>query len=448
MTLETNNEKRKNRWANDSIASKSVIIILMILLLQLPTALIKRMIDERDGLREQTVTEVSSKWANEQELIGPILSIPVYYNKMNDDKELNTVKTYFHLMPEDLNIDGSVDTETLKRGIYEVVVYNSFLDFKGHFEWSDRINYFENIKSIDYDNALLTIGISDLRGLRDRVRPVWNGETLSVESGSIFPSIIKSGITVQLPNIASIVEEGAAFNFKLNLQGSKQLSFVPIGKLTTTTLDSPWSSPSFNGSFLPYDRNLTDDGFTAEWKVLQLNRSIPQSFWGSGKQPSLTQSNYGVELMMPLDDYQKSMRSVKYGLLTIALTFLVFFLVEVLNKQRIHPFQYGLVGLALCLFYVLLLSISEQLNFNIAYVISTFGIVTMIAMYSLSIFNLKKITGILILVMSSVYSFLFVILQLADYALLMGSVGLTIILGLTMYLTRNINWYSDKGGDQ
>lgn len=443
MTNEIRNEKRVNRWSNDSIASKSVMVILLIILLQLPTVLIRKMVDERDKLHQDAISEVSSKWALSQKVLGPVLTVPVYVRRLVDEKE-QIRKEYFYILPDKLNIDGVVDTESLRRGMYEVVVYKSDLSIDGSFTWSDKINDIDDLVSVDYEGAFLTVGLSDLRGLKDEIVPLWNGEALAVESGSLISPMISSGITAYLPHLDVLKEGSVSFSFKLKLQGSKNLSFVPIAKVNTTHLESPWSSPSFMGDFLPDDRDVSEDGFLAEWKVMELSRSIPHTSLGYISPKILNMSEYGVELMLPLDDYQKTMRSVKYGLLTIALTFLVFFLVEVLNKQRIHPFQYGLVGLALCLFYVLLLSISEQTNFNLAYAISTFGIVTMIALYSLSIFKLKKTSGILILVMSSVYTFLFVILQMADYALLMGSVGLTVILALTMYLTRNIDWYAKK----
>lgn len=447
MTEEMSNYKRKNRWANDSIASKSVIVIGLIILLQLPTALIRNIVDERDDLHNEAIKEVSNKWANAQQIAGPILTIPYFTKQLVDDK-LEVKRHYFHLMPDELNIEGAVETSSLRRGIYEVVVYGSELSFNGIFSWSDKISEIDFLESVDYENAFLTIGVSDLRGLKDEIVPVWNGEMLKIESGSQIPIMIASGITSHISDVTSLQEGPIDFSFDMTLQGSSDLTFVPLAKVTEVHLVSPWTSPSFTGNFLPTEREWSEDGFVAAWKVYELNRNIPHETTGNIPKKKMEEASFGVELMLPLDDYQKTERSIKYGIMTIALTFLVFFLVEVLNKRRIHPFQYGLVGLALCLFYVLLLSISEQTNFNIAYAISTFGIVTMIALYSISVFKMRKTSGILVLVMSSVYTFLFVILQMADYALLMGSIGLTIILGMTMYLTRNINWYSEKGGDE
>ena len=175
--------------------------------------------------------------------------------------------------------------------------------------------------------------------------------------------------------------------------------------------------------------------------MLQLNRNFPQSWIDTGEAEKLQNAAFGVDLILPLDDYQKSMRSAKYAIMTIVLTFLIFFLVEILNGRKIHPFQYTLVGLALSLFYILLISISEHTNFNLAYAISTCAIVGMISLYSMSVFKMPKLSMLLVATLIGIYGFLFVTLQLADYALLMGSIGLTIILAITMYFTRNINWY-------
>ena len=253
--------------------------------------------------------------------------------------------------------------------------------------------------------------------------------------------MIYSGVTINLPDIENIVNKTVDFDFILKLQGSQNMSFIPLGSTTKVNITSNWPSPSFNGNFLPDRREVTNEGFKANWKILQLNRNFPQAWIGTNQSEKMNNSAFGVDLILPLDDYQKSMRSAKYAVMTIALTFLIFFLVEILNGRKIHPFQYALVGLALCLFYILLVSISEHSNFNLAYSISTFAIVSMITLYSLSIFKVRKLTILMVITLIGIYGFLFVTLQLADYALLMGSVGLTLILGVTMYFTRNINWY-------
>lgn len=439
-------------WISNSVMLKLAIITFLMLLLLIPTSMIQSIIYEREILNEQASLEVSSKWGHSQTINGPVMTIPIIYEyqeKEKKDKE-EKIKTYqkteyFHLLPDDLSINGDVAPQVLKRGIYESVVYESKLFISGNFHVSlEKIKHKvkqQNMKEIRLDKAFLTVGISDLRGIKEQLSIRWLDQPIPVESGSRIRNMIATGVTAILPDLAKSDVENQKFELLLDIQGSQNLSFVPLGKVTTVNLKSDWHSPSFDGSFLPDFRDVNENGFTADWKVLQLNRDIPQYWQGSNIGQSMHEAAFGVTLMSTVDDYKKSVRSAKYAVMTIALTFLMFFLVEVINKRKIHPFQYALVGLGLCLFYILLVSISEHTNFNIAYGISTAGIITMIGLYSVSVLKVKKLSALLSVALAGIYAFLFVTLQLSDYALLMGSLGLTLILGLTMYFTRNIDWY-------
>ncbi|HEX9651911.1 MAG TPA: cell envelope integrity protein CreD [Cyclobacteriaceae bacterium] len=437
-TSETFIDKLSN-WIKNSVILKMTTIAIMVLLLLIPTSMIESVISEREQLRAQATNEVSSKWAGSQQIMGPILTIPLTYEYVQDEKLVSLVKLWY-LLPMELRIKGELNPRKLRRGIYEVVVYESNLVISGSFDKIQMPNQ-TNLKEIAYDQAFLTIGISDLKGIKKPINIKLNEKTLTVEPGSRISDLVYSGVTVDFPDIENLFKQNADFQFSLDLQGSKDLSFIPIGSTTEVEIASSWESPSFSGNFLPDSREVTTDGFKASWLILQLNRNFPQSWIGDDLSKKMEAASFGVDLILPLDDYQKSMRSVKYAIMTITLTFLIFFLVEILNKRKIHPFQYTLVGLALCLFYVLLVSISEHSNFNFAYGISTLGIVSMVALYSLSIFKRRKLTVILVTTLTGIYGFLFVTLQLSEYALLMGSLGLALILGATMYFTRNINWY-------
>ena len=439
MKTENDPIEKVNRLIKNSVTIKLVTITILMLLLLIPASMIMSIITEREQMNELAITEVSSKWANSQEIIGPVLTIPVVYEYKNDEKIIETTK-YWHLLPENLKIEGSVEPQNLKRGIYEVVVYQSNLSVSGDFRVAQSPDP-TDLKEIKYHQSFLTIGISDLRGIKNSIELQWDEENLNVKPGSRISEIVYSGITVDVPDLQEKLDRNIEFQFSLDLQGSRNLSFTPVGNQTEVQLTSPWPSPSFNGNFLPDSREVGQGGFKATWSVLQLNRNFPQWWIGDSNAVKMKESAFGVDLILPLDDYQKSFRSAKYAVMTIALTFLVFFLVEILNRKKIHPFQYTLVGLALCLFYTLLVSISEHSNFNLAYGISTLGIVAMISLYSLSIFKARKLTLLLVVILGGIYGFLFVTLQLADYALLMGSIGLALILGATMYFTRNINWY-------
>jgi len=439
MNTENKSFEKAHNWVRNSVTLKVVTITIMVLLLLIPTEMVKSIIGERETLNYTATNEVGSKWAGPQQLNGPILTIPVVYEVVNADQKSEVVK-YWNILPEELKIEGTIQPEKLRRGIYEVVVYKSKCSFTGKFDLNKSIDR-NGLNEIRYDQAFLTLGITDLRGIKDEIVLNWNDEKLKVKPGSTLSDLIYSGVTIDLPDLSDNLQNKIDFDFALNLQGSQSMSFVPLGNTTEVNLTSNWPSPSFDGNFLPDSREVSATGFTANWKILQLNRNILQSWVYGDQRENLNNAAFGVDLILPLDDYQKSMRSAKYSVLTIALTFLIFFLVEILNRRKIHPFQYTLVGLALILFYVLLISISEHTNFNVAYFISTVAIVSMVSLYSMSIFKLRKFTMILTTTLSAIYGFLFVTLQLEDYALLMGSIGLTIILGATMYFTRKINWY-------
>jgi len=440
MSTENSRFEKLGKMIKGSVTLKLITITILMLLLLIPASMVKSIIQERESLNRQVTEEVSSLWANEQLINGPILTLPLLYEYENEEGRTISKTKYWHLLPESLTVDGEVTPETLKRGLYEAVVYKSNIAFRGSFKL-DSAPEPANLKTIEYEKAFLTVGISDLRGVKNEIDFNWAGKSLAVDPGSRLEGIIASGITVALPAIQVDTKNEFAFEFDLALQGSGNLSFVPVGSRTNVDLRSAWSSPSFKGNFLPTSREVSDEGFTADWSVLQLNRNYPQSWISKSHGAEMAASAFGVDFILPMDDYQKSYRSAKYAALTISLTFLIFFLVEIMNKRRIHPFQYALVGLALCLFYVLLVSISEHANFNLAYGISSLGIVMMISLYSITIFKKLKLSWLLFTVLAAIYGFLFVTLQLADYALIMGSIGLSLILAITMYSTRNINWY-------
>ncbi|WP_339750992.1 cell envelope integrity protein CreD [Algoriphagus aquimarinus] len=428
-----------NSIAN-SITIKLMVILALILVLMIPSFMVQDLISEREQQSSATIDEVSSKWANRQEIRGPVLSIPVEKSTTTKDGiQLST--RLIHILPEQLKINGTVDPEKLHRGIYQVTVYQTKLDLEGNFDLSALSALEENEKP-KLDRAFLSIGVSDLKGIKDEIKINWNGQSLMATSGTNVPQLIASGVSVSLPDLQEKLSESSTFKLHINALGSESLHFVPVGKLTEVALNSSWNHPSFGGNVLPENRDVSEAGFTADWKILELNRNYPQVFWENQFSENLTQSAFGVELKSSIDNYQQSMRSAKYAALIISLTFLIFFLVEIMTQHKIHPFQYILVGLAVCMFYVLLISITEHLSFDLAYLISVCVTLSIIGFYSLAIFSARKYSLILTLVMAGLYGFLYIVLQASDYALLIGSLGLTVILALTMYFTRKVNWYA------
>lgn len=423
-------------WVRNSVTIKFIVIGILILVLLIPAGMIRRLIQERNSLRNSAISEVSYKWGNPQTVGGPVITIPykIYYKK---DKEIIEDIQYAHFLPEDLNIQGEVYPEERKRGIYKVVVYKAKLYFEGTFNKPDFSDWKIQDKNILWDQATLSIRIPDMRGIKDAIKVQWNKEQYDVNPG-INHQTTYTGVST-LIDLSD--EKKYDFQFDLKLNGSEYLYFVPLGKQTDVKLTSDWANPSFDGAFLPVDHNVSENGFEAKWKVLHLNRSYPQQWIGEGY--GINSSSFGVKLLLPVDHYQKSERSVKYAIMFISLTFLIFFFTEILNKKRIHPIQYLLVGLGLSIFYTLLVSLSEHLSFNLAYFIASFAIIALITAYSYSMLKNGRLTSIVALVLVILYAFLFIILQLQDYSLLLGSIGLFLALAIVMYLSRKVNWYSN-----
>ncbi|HRI79457.1 MAG TPA: cell envelope integrity protein CreD, partial [Cyclobacteriaceae bacterium] len=229
----------------------------------------------------------------------------------------------------------------------------------------------------------------------------------------------------------------------LNLNGSQMLNFVPTGKTTTVKLAGPWNDPSFDGEFLPESREVAEDGFSAAWKILHYNRPFAQQW--SGNDGHLSGSEFGVKLLVPVDQYQKSIRTSKYGVLVIILTFVALFLVEITKKIRIHPFQYILIGTALIIYYTLLLSFSEQVGYNAAYWIATAATVGLISLYSVSFLKERGLVLLFTSLLGIFYTFIFIIILQQDFSLLLGSIGLFLIIATLMYFSRKVEWYKGVG---
>lgn len=441
-----------------NIYFKIIAIVIIVLLLLIPAVMIRGLIDEREYRQQEAIDEVSSKWANQQTIKGPFISIPYYKyvkekkNKDTDEKgnsvEGETVeekvvrlKEYIHLLPTELDVRGEIFPEKRSRGIYDVVVYRSQIKLSGSFRNLNLKGLNIPKEDILFHNAEFVVGIDDLRGIKDGVVLQWNEQELSFNSGSSSQDIVASGINA----VVALNREDSTsydFSFNLNLKGSQLLYFTPVGKTTDVTVVSQWSNPSFNGAFLPDERSVTENGFNAHWNVLHLNRNYPQIWTTSEHYFSVKDSEFGVNLLLPVDSYQKSYRSARYAILFIGLTFLVFFFIEVMNKIFIHPVQYILVGVALLVFYTLLLSISEYINYNWAFLISAIATLLLIAGYVLAILKSRKLTFFIVGLLGILYLFIFVIIQLQDYALLVGSIGLFTILAAVMYFSRKIDWYS------
>lgn len=428
----------------NNIYFKVGTIVIIALLLLIPTSMIKNLIHEREATQNEAINEVSSKWAEWQTISGPFISIPYYryvkeISAKDSTEKIVQITDYIHILPSQLQISGNINPEKRHRGIYEIVVYNSKLDIAGTFNKFDISALGIQPKNILFDKAEFVIGINDLRGIEQQVSLSWNNDKIYFNPGVSSNDVVNTGINALL-NVNPNDSSSYNFSLSLDLKGSQLLYFTPVGKVTDINLASEWANPSFNGAFLPDSREVTNKGFTANWNVLHLNRNYPQSWIGS--RHSISNSSFGIDLLLPVDNYQKSYRSIRYAILFIAFTFLVFFFIEVLNKIFIHPIQYILVGVSLIVFYTLLLSISEHLSYNLAFIVSALATLLLIAGYVRAILNSSKLAVLISGILTVLYTFIFTIIQLQDYALLIGSIGVFIILGLVMYFSRKINWYN------
>lgn len=418
-----------------SLGTRLFIIAFLTLILLIPALLIQELISEREYRRDSVANEISQKWGGEQVLVGPVISVPYKYYFNSEEKVEQTIR-YAHFLPENLNVTGSITTEVRYRGIYKVIVYNSNLSISGNFPSIDLNGFKVPVEDFLIDDAFVSVGISDMTGIKDFVNIKWNGDEYLANPGIESHDVLASGISIA-PDLST--GEKYEFSFDLNLNGSTGLHFSPVGKQTNVDLSSDWSNPSFAGNFLPAEREVTDTGFNAEWSVLHLNRNFSQQWIGPNQE--VTNTLFGVELLLAVDEYQKTMRTAKYAIMFISLTFLTFFMIELLSKKIIHPIQYLLIGFALLIFYTLLLSISEYVVFQLAYLIAAAAIIGLITIYSYSVLSDKLKSGIIFGVLVILYGYLYILLQLQDYALLLGSMGLFVVLSVVMYLTRNINWF-------
>jgi inner membrane protein len=421
-----------------------VILGAIALVLMFALSMIHSLVLERSHRARSARTEIAASWGQSQTVGGPVLIVPYRMRYVNQTTgKVHEGKGRAHFLPDRLLAQGRLLPERRHRGIFETVLYRAQLHVEGEFARPDFSAWGIPPADVLWDEAVLTVGISDLRGIGGNPVMRWNGSALHFAGGTADSRLWASGLTAANAFRGGANAERYPFAMDLSLNGSEQISFYPLGRETVVQLTSPWPDPSFSGAFLPESRTITARGFSARWSVSSLARSYPQQ-WRLGEEPdlrsSLHPSAFSVGLFSPVSHYQQSERSVKYGALFIALTFVTFFLYELLSPVTLHPVQYFLVGGALCVFYVLLLSISEHAPFGIAYAIASVATVILISAYAAALLRSGLRVAGLAGVLAMLYGYLYVLLQLEDWALLMGSIGLFLILALVMYATRRVDW--------
>lgn len=420
-----------------SITVKLITIGILILVLLIPVSMVTSLIHEREWRQREVVNEINAKWGLEQIVGGPILTIPYEQTRTDDKGKRTRVTRFAHVLPDDLQIIGKVTPHMRYRGIYQAVLYDTQLEIQGYFPRPMASELQVPETDVQWSDAFIAIGISDMRGIKAGIEGQFEGQPLNLEPGIRSRDVLTAGVSA--PVTLTTGKANHPFRFAIRLNGSQALSFIPVGQTNHVSLTSTWPDPSFSGAFLPVERTVSQKGFTARWNVLHLNRNYPQQWTGASYQ--LDESVFGVQLFSPVDVYQKTMRCAKYALMFIVFAFMAFFLSETMHRRRVHPFQYLLVGLAIVIFYTLLLSISEHLNFDWAYLIASVAVAGLVTAYAQTTMRLANASAMVGGILTILFAYLYVLLQLTDYALLMGSIGLFVLLALVMFVTRRIDWY-------
>ena len=433
-----------------STTAKMIMVGFLTLVLLIPLFFVQDLITERSQRKNEVTREVSNLWGSDIQFYGPILKIPYTsydnYNVTDTKTGATTIQkkattNYAYFFPNELTNSSKVmKNESLKRGIFNPIVFTANMNFKGNFTSPDFAKLNIAPENILWDKASIIVKTTNLKSIKSELKVELNSQKLSFEPQNNDKTDYSLLSTSVFDYKSLATNDKINFNFNIVYNGSNSLKFVPIGKVTNVSIDSDWQSPSFEGTFASNDttKSISTKGFHADWKVLDINRTFSQQY--SNVLPDLDDYLFGVKLIETVDEYQQNERVPKYGFLVIGLTFLIFFLIQSISKINIHIFQYSMIGIALIMFYTLLISITEHSSFSLAYAISGIAVVVLITLYSVSILKNKKFPMFIAVSLSVLYAFIFVIIQMEDYALLAGSIGLFFILAAVMYFSRKIDW--------
>ena len=425
---------------------KIVFIGIIMLILLIPGGMIMSLIVERREMMESAQEEVARMWSAEQHITGPVVTIPYEYTVTDESGKRTTARSWLTVLPEKLTVDGNVACQQLRRGLYDTNVYNSEITLAGTFASPEELRtLLDKGARIDAEAVSVGVGISDLRGIEESIVINWNSKdhpTVTAADNDCF----EVGVAAKIALGEWIRKPGETipFTLKIKLKGSVALYLAPVGNQNTIRLGSDCPTPSFIGNFLPSSREVTESGFTAEWKVVAQNRNYAQVLGVGNHQRTISRSELGVNLLVPVTQYQQAMRSIKYAVLVILLTFIGVLFVEMTRKKNIHAFQYLLVGLALILFYSLLVSISEHLSFGLAYLVAAMMTTALITAYIYGAIRIRGTALCIGALLAILYTYVYVLLQLETYALLAGSIGLFVILAAVMRYSLKMEWTAGK----
>jgi inner membrane protein len=429
-----------------SVIGKVLFIGLLMLLLLLPLGMIRGLVQERTLHFQRAADGIAQAYGRPQTVGGPILIVPFRSTRTEANGATTTLSDELLLLPEHLEIKGTVESKALARGIYSVPVYATRLHVSGRFRRAALEGQYENLQFL-WNQAQIALPLTDARSVQEPiVLASGNGTTAFQASVERAP-----GFGPQLVASYSALGQGAIgtpqeFSFDVALNGTGGINFLPLGDETRVTLASNWPSPNFAGAYLPEARDVTPQGFSAEWHVLDLGRGYPSQWRRSEVPPVHATSAFGVELITPVGIHEATTRATKYALFIVGMTFAAYFLFEIFAALLLHPLQYLLVGLANCVFYLLLLALAEHVGFAVAYAASAVAAAGLVTSYSAAVLGSFKRALPIGSLLSILYAYLYVTLLAEDFALLIGALGSFAVLAAFMYLTRHVDWFALNGG--
>ncbi|MDH5934099.1 cell envelope integrity protein CreD [Vibrio splendidus] len=425
---------------NNQLGTKFTFVLFLFVLLQIPLSMVTGLISERSYRQDEVRHDIARSSSGEQRIIGPFIMVNYSETSYRYDKVQIKERRKF-LLPSTFDMSADLDSFEKYRGIYRARLYKAQVSLKGAFDADDLAA----LQRLDIKNMSLVVGIEDSRGLIRMDDMTMASSDIEVAPGTGLDQLPQGFHSVlRLADLNA--EQPLAFDLNFLLQGMGQLQVTPIGSQTTVGLSSTWAHPSFVGDYLPVSSEVSEDGFKAQWASNNFSTNIAQLFQSCLSSnhacDELEQRQMGVDLIDPVDHYLKSHRAVNYSLLVITLVFASFFLLELFQARPVHPVQYGFIGLALALFYLLLISMSEHLGFNWAYVVSAVASTGLLSVYVSGMLSNTKHGVIFGACLLTLYGLLFGLLQAESYALVMGTLLCFVILSFTMVITRNIDWYA------
>lgn len=431
--------------------ARLIAVAILALILLVPLNMVRSVVRERHATYQGVVWEISGSWSGDQRVAGPILVVPYVESvEVRDEfvtpegekkisRRWETRQRKAVILPDLLNLEGRIDPEMRNRGIYQVQVYTADLVVSGRFENLEAtvasLVDDDRLEEIDWARAVVGFGVSDPRGLVEVDGFEFNGDPVQPKPGTTLDEILPTGFHIA---VGEAISDTLEFTMPMVIRGSGGFQFLPLGETTNAAIGSDWPHPSFVGKVLPTDREISDAGFSAEWTIPLLNRSYPQ-VWRAGSNVDIGEIEAGVRLFEPVALYDLVTRAVKYGLLFIALTFLSLGLIEHVMDLRLSLVQFLLIGVALAMFFLILIALAEHMGFTTAYVLASSTVVMINSLYCAAIVKRTSISAIVGAVLTSIYGILYLILQAEDFALLGGTLLLVVALIVTMFFTRRIH---------